>query len=140
MLVVCFLPSSSFHFKPSPQSPSHRYKALRRLPEGRMRHVIQYSPLRYQANRKCWGGLCCELAYYLLKWHDALLPISTMPHQATLCTPPGREKETASRQTTATFDQRALSVRDRLCSKITHKSGYTKRDLLFTVFGFHTYK
>jgi hypothetical protein len=136
---VCILPSLSLHLRVTAQRLSVRCTAMRRLSEGRMRHVIQYSPLRYQANRKCWGGLSCELACHLLECHDPLPPISTMPHQATLCTPPGREKETASRQTTSTSAQRALTVRYRF-SKITRKSGFTKSDFLFTIFGFHTEK
>lgn len=105
-ITICTLRSSPYFTATPWQQLSPRIVALRRRAGGRMRYVIQYSPLCYQAIRRCWSGLSREAACHLLVHHGALPRRSTMPHQETPRTPPGREKETTSRQTTTRLKSR----------------------------------
>jgi hypothetical protein len=60
----CKVPNSISH---RPPYPDICRKAVRTLSAGRMRHVIQYSPLSYQANRKGWSSFSIGLAQCLLE-------------------------------------------------------------------------
>jgi hypothetical protein len=124
----------------STQPPDNCRPAVRTLSGGRMRHVIQYSPLSYQANRKGWSRLKSVLAQSLLGRTAVLSLRSTMPHQETPRTPPGREKETPQEKRHV-WPRVTHSACCNLCNKNIADTQLILRTAIFcyfpfTIFGF----